>query len=74
MAERYARNHDKYLANYRRTGIKHVIDKVRTVSALRKVSFPLPFFFFLFSPCLSLSLSLSPEWKGISLRGDCATV
>eukprot|EP01062_Namystynia_karyoxenos_P031077 TRINITY_DN2307_c0_g1_i11.p1 TRINITY_DN2307_c0_g1~~TRINITY_DN2307_c0_g1_i11.p1 ORF type:complete len:3089 (+),score=1104.57 TRINITY_DN2307_c0_g1_i11:166-9432(+) len=36
MPERYAHNHDQYLANYRRTNQKRAIDRYRTVQARRK--------------------------------------
>eukprot|EP00756_Hemistasia_phaeocysticola_P016898 Hpha_TRINITY_DN15503_c5_g2::TRINITY_DN15503_c5_g2_i1::g.104637::m.104637 len=36
MPQRYAQNHDQYLANYRRTGKKHLIDKLRNIVGVRK--------------------------------------
>lgn len=36
MPEEYAKNHDTYLSNYRRTKVKHVIDSLRRVKGRRK--------------------------------------
>lgn len=36
MPQEYATNHDHFLANYRRTGVKKVVDQVRRVRAVRK--------------------------------------
>eukprot|EP00756_Hemistasia_phaeocysticola_P005982 Hpha_TRINITY_DN13607_c0_g1::TRINITY_DN13607_c0_g1_i2::g.122875::m.122875 len=36
MPEEIARNHDEFLARYKRTGVKHVIDTTRAITARRK--------------------------------------
>jgi PAS domain S-box-containing protein len=36
MPEEYAKNHDTYLSNYRRTKVKHVIDSLRRLKGRRK--------------------------------------
>ncbi|KAJ9448465.1 Sensor protein FixL [Diplonema papillatum] len=36
MPEEYSKNHDQYLANYRRTGIQHVINTTRAVRGKKK--------------------------------------